>query len=82
MLGGLATGLRTRLPKLNTGFRKKQLLWEAGGTARGEPAICRPATPEVVTSHLLLCLASTADIGTDPGTNSIIPVVKLVASTR
>lgn len=33
-------------------------------------------------SHLLLCLASTADIGTDPGTNSIIPVVKPVARTR
>lgn len=32
--------------------------------------------------HLLLCVASTADMGTEPGTNSIIPVVKLVASTR
>ena len=30
----------------------------------------------------MLCLASTADIGTDPGTNSIIPVVKPVARTR
>lgn len=32
--------------------------------------------------YLLLCFASTADMGTDPGTNSIIPVFGPVAKTR